>query len=175
MTQTRPHSHVAGEILGLDLGMAPTWGRYKFWSCAHMVLQNPGMRSFGLNVFSEGFSETNTVIWIELGQGKGILEIIWWCMWTFKHLSIGPQTKGFAFVLKRAHRGGARRFLIIQSFPATLWRRIKRSLQIMGQKTEQPPLSFHAAFIWSDGWVFLSVFYFRLFRRRASKTAHSFK
>lgn len=39
------------------------------------------MRSFGLNVFSEEFSQTNAVIRIELDQGKGIWGIIWLCMW----------------------------------------------------------------------------------------------
>ena len=80
-------------ILGLDRGTARIRSGYKFWSCAHIVLQNPGMRSFGLNVFPEGFSQTNSVIWIELGQGKGILEIIWLCMWTFKHFSFRAKKK----------------------------------------------------------------------------------
>lgn len=46
-----------------------------------LFLQNPGMRSFGLDVVSEGFSQTNAVIRIELEQGKGIWGGLSDCAW----------------------------------------------------------------------------------------------
>lgn len=79
------------------------------------------MRSFGLNVSSEGFSQTNTVIWIELDQGKGIWGIIWLYMWTFKHFSVRSETKGFLEGPER--RGPQISEYIISS--STLWKRMK--------------------------------------------------